>query len=249
VVLAARGVTRSFGGVPPRGVFDVDLTLRGGEFVALLGPSGAGKTTLLRLLAGLEAPQAGSVLRDGRAQLRSRRGDTTVGLVFQQPRLIGRLTVLDNVLAGRLGHLPRWRGLLKRFGADDERIAFEALAKVGLLERAAERTDRLSGGEQQRIAIARALAQQPLALLADEPVASLDPGNAARVLDTLRALADEGLAVLCSLHQPALAQRYADRVVALAEGRVRAEHSSARLDAQALATLYGAPQLTPASRV
>ncbi len=243
-VLAAERVTRSFGGARPRGVFEIDLALRGGEFVALLGASGAGKTTLLRLLAGLEAPQAGRLLRGGRERARPRRGDTTVGLVFQRPQLIGRVSVLDNVLAGRLGHLPRWRGLVKRFGPIDERVAFEVLAKVGLLDRAAERCDRLSGGEQQRIAIARALAQQPLALLADEPVASLDPANSARVLGTLRALADDGLAVLCSLHQPELARRYADRVVALMDGRVAGPHGPAGLDAAALAALYPASALT-----
>jgi phosphonate transport system ATP-binding protein len=242
VVLAAQGVTRRFGrGAVQRGVFEASLALRAGEFVALLGASGAGKTTLLRMLAGLDAPEAGRIERAGRGGARHRRGDTSVAIVFQRPRLVGRLPAIDNVLGGRLGHVARWRGLARRFRDEDWQAAFAALAKVGLADRAGERTDRLSGGEQQRVAIARALAQQPRALLADEPVASLDPVNAALVLGILRTLADEGLAVLCSLHQPELAQRYADRAVGLTAGRVSGEHAPATLDAAALAALYGTP--------
>jgi phosphonate transport system ATP-binding protein len=241
-LLAVRGLTRLFRDhAAERGIRGVDLTLRAGEFVALLGPSGAGKTTALRLLAGLDAADAGSVQRPGRTadDGRCRRGDTAVALVFQKPRLIGRLTALDNVLAGRLGHLPRWRGLLRRFRPDDLRHALQALERVGLLARADERCDRLSGGEQQRVAIARALAQAPSVLLADEPVASLDPGNAERVLRILRELADDGLAVLCSLHQPELAQRYADRLVLLDRGRLIGTHAAAAVDRRQLERLYG----------
>ncbi|MFN7573078.1 MAG: phosphonate ABC transporter ATP-binding protein [Betaproteobacteria bacterium] len=242
VVLGARAVSRRYGhGTAQRGVFDISLTLRAGEFVALLGASGAGKTTLLRLLAGLEVPDAGRIERTGHSATRHHRGDTSVAIVFQRPRLIGRLTAIDNVLGGRLGHVPRWRGLARRFREEDWRAALTALARVGLLERAEERTDRLSGGEQQRVAIARALAQQPRALLADEPVASLDPANAVRVLDILRALADDGLAVLCSLHQPEWARQYADRVLGLAAGRLSGPLAPAALDERALAALYVAP--------
>jgi len=241
-LLAAQALTRSFGANPPRGVFDLHLVLRAGEFVALLGASGAGKTTLLRLLAGLEAADRGRIERfAGRA--RDPRGDTSVALVYQRPRLVGRLNVIDNVLAGRLGHVSLWRGLARRFHVDDWRIAFAALDRVGLLDRAGERTDRLSGGEQQRIAMARALAQQPRVLLADEPVSSLDPANAERVLDTLRALADEGMAVLCSLHQPQLARRYADRIIGLSHGRLAGSHASAALDDAVLRQWYRAAPL------
>jgi phosphonate transport system ATP-binding protein len=215
--LAASGLTRRFAN--GRGVFDVDLHVRRGEFVALTGPSGAGKTTLLRLLAGIERPDRGAVVADGRQRTGARRGDTSIALVFQRPRLVGRATSAENVLAGRLGHLPRWRALLKRFGADDWQLALQSLDQVGLLEHAADRADRLSGGEQQRVAIARALAQQPRVLLADEPVSSLDPDNARRVLTILRACADRGLAVVASLHQPELAREFSDRCVAMAAGR------------------------------
>jgi phosphonate transport system ATP-binding protein len=216
--LAARSLTRAFGN--GRGVFDVSLDLDAGEFVALLGPSGAGKTTLLRLLAGLDRPDAGSVLRDGVPCERRRRGDTRVALVFQRPQLVGRRDALSNVVVGRLGRVPRWHGLIGRWSDGDLRTAMDALAQVGLAHTVAERVDRLSGGEQQRVSIARALAQQPCVLLADEPVASLDPDNARAVLEILRACARRGLAVLASLHQHDLAHRYADRVLRLDGGRL-----------------------------
>jgi phosphonate transport system ATP-binding protein len=236
-VLSAHGLTRSFGAERARGVFDIDLALHAGEFVALLGASGAGKTTLLRLLAGLDAPDCGRIERpDG--GVRRHRGDTTVALIFQRPRLVGRLAAIDNVLGGRLGHVSRLRGLARRFHAHDWRIAFAALDRVGLLDRAGERTDRMSGGEQQRIAIARALAQQPRVLLADEPVSSLDPANAALVLETLRALAGDGMAVLCSLHQPQLAQQFTDRMIALAHGRLAGTRATAAADEFFLSQLY-----------
>jgi phosphonate transport system ATP-binding protein len=213
-VLAARGLSRRFAN--GRGLAAIDLQLRAGQFVALVGPSGAGKTTLLRLLAGLDRPTEGEARLDGAPRMPARRGDTAVALIFQRAHLVGRIRAVDNVLGGRLGHLPRWRGLLGRFADADWQQALGCLDEVGLLGHAADRTDRLSGGEQQRVAIARALAQQPRALLADEPVASLDPDNARRVLAILRACADRGLAVLASLHQPELARAYADRIVPLA---------------------------------
>lgn len=216
--LQACGLTRAFAN--GRGVFGIDLEVVPRQFVALVGASGAGKTTLLRLLAGLDRPDAGTLLRFGEDNLLARRGDTRVALVFQRPRLVGRLSAVENVMAGRLGHLSRWRGLFKRFGTADWRIAFECLHRVGLLTHAGDRADRLSGGEQQRVAVARAMAQQPRVLLADEPVASLDPANARVVLDILRECARDGLAVVASLHQPELAREFADRVVTLASGKL-----------------------------
>jgi phosphonate transport system ATP-binding protein len=213
-LLAARGVSRRFAN--GRGLRPIDLSVRAGQFVALLGPSGAGKTTLLRLLAGLDRPGSGTVLFDGRPRWPVHRGDTAVALIFQKAHLVGRISAVRNVLGGRLGHRSRWRGLLGRFAEADWLVALDCLDKVGLLEHALDRTDRLSGGEQQRVAIARALAQQPRLLLADEPVSSLDPGNARQVLELLRGCADRGLAVVASLHQPELARRFADRIVPFA---------------------------------
>jgi phosphonate transport system ATP-binding protein len=217
-VLEGRGLVRRF--VQGRGIDDVSIVVRRGEFVALVGPSGAGKTTLLRALAGLDPPDAGAVLRDGAPAGGCRRGDARVALVFQQPRLVGRRTVLANVLAGRLAGLSRLRGLLGAYRDPDRRAALEALEEVGLLDRADARTDRLSGGEQQRVAFARGLAQRPRVLLADEPIASLDPDNARRVLEIARDCSRRGLAVLASLHQVELAGRYADRLVRLEAGRI-----------------------------
>lgn len=215
--LQAQDLARRFAN--GRGISGVSLMLAPGDFVALVGPSGAGKTTLLRLLAGLDAPDAGTVLRDG-AAARPQRGDTRVALVFQKPRLVGRHAAVRNVLAGRLGHLSRTAALLGRFGEADLAIAFDALAQVGLLHVASERTDRLSGGEQQRVAIARALAQQPRVLLLDEPIASLDPDNARAVLAILRDCASRGLAVLASLHQPDLASEFAQLLLRMQDGRL-----------------------------
>ena len=192
-----------------------------GEFVALLGPSGAGKTTLLRCLTrSLDADRgqiwlAGHAMHELRnAALAAARRD--VGFVFQQFNLVQRRSALENALAGRLASVPLWRILSGHYPRGDLRAAEQALARVGLRDRAQMRADRLSGGQQQRVAIARALVQGSKVLLADEPVASLDPRAARDVLGILRSIAhDDGLAVLCSLHQHDLAAEYADRVVAI----------------------------------
>lgn len=223
-LLAARGAARVFSN--GRGLLGIDLHVRAGEFVALLGPSGSGKSTLLRLAAGLDRATGGAIELTGAPRRPARRGDTSVALVFQRPHLVGNISAIENVLGGRLGHVPRWRALLRKFTEHDRALAYEALEQVGLLRHADDRTDRLSGGEQQRVAIARALAQQPRLLLADEPVSSLDPASARRILQMLRAGADRGLGVICSLHQPELAVAYADRTVSMeADQAVRTRES------------------------
>jgi len=221
---------------------DINLDAGEGEFVAVLGPSGAGKTTLFRCLTGLLAPDAGTIRLDG-AAIASLRGRERrqIGVVFQQFNLVGRLTALDNVLAGRLGYVPFWRGWLRRFGAADHRLARACLAQVGLGGFAQRRADKLSGGQQQRVAIARALAQQPRLIVADEPVASLDPDTGAAILGLLRQIADaSGIAVVCSLHQVELARAYADRIVGLSHGRIVVDVAASAFDAEAQALTYGA---------
>jgi phosphonate transport system ATP-binding protein len=219
-LFTAEGIVRRYG---ERTVLDgVGFALGPGEMLALLGPSGAGKTTLFRCLAGLERPDAGRVSHDGLdvALLRGRER-RRIGLVFQQFNLVGRLSALDNVLAGRLGYVPAWRGWLRRFDAADMALARQCLARVGLSGHEEQRADTLSGGQQQRVAIARALAQQPDLIIADEPVASLDPGIGAGILELLKSIChSDGVAVVCSLHQPEFARRYADRVIGLRAGRV-----------------------------
>jgi phosphonate transport system ATP-binding protein len=189
----------------------VSLEVAAGEVVALAGLSGAGKTTLLRAVAGLLAVASGDVLAGGRP-----------ALVFQQHALAGRLTARDNVLVGALGRMGFWRAALRLWPRAEVVAAEACLDQVGLSGLGDRRADRLSGGQRQRVAIARALLQRSAVLLADEPVASLDPETAEGVLALLRELARrERLAVLVSLHQPDLAARFADRLLRLEDGCLR----------------------------
>ena len=226
-----------------RALAHVDLEVRSGEFLVLLGPSGAGKSTLLRCLNGLVSMGEGTLVAGrlgvvrGPAALRAFRKRT--GMVFQQHQLIGRLSALANVLTGRLGYHSPWRTLMP-LPRGDKMIALHALDRVGLLDRALHRVDQLSGGEQQRVGVARALAQEPRLLLADEPVASLDPATAAHVLTLMHAICkSDRIAAVVSLHQVSLARRFADRIVGLAGGAVVFEDRPEALDAAALARIYG----------
>ena len=200
------------------------LHFRQGEFTVLLGASGAGKSTLLRCLNQLTPPSGGSITVEGlgslndRRRLREHRKHT--GMIFQQHQLIGRQSALANVLLGRIGYHPAWRSLFP-LPLAERRIALECLERVGLLHKALERADRLSGGQQQRVGIARALAQRPRLMLADEPVASLDPATSHTVLEQLQRIGrEDGITTVVSLHQVDLAQAYADRIIGLAHGRV-----------------------------
>ena len=225
-LLRAMDLSKSF---ELRRVLDgVSVELAPGELVALLGPSGSGKTTILRCLARLTEPDNGRILVDGQdlVGLKGRSlacARSKIGVVFQQFNLIRRLTALENVLAGRLAQTALWRVMLRRFAPVDMRRAAEALESVGLADHMHQRADTLSGGQQQRVAIARALAQESRILLADEPVASLDPETAVAIMELLRGLAkSNGLGVLCTLHQPKLAEQFADRLLFMEGGRLRA---------------------------
>jgi phosphonate transport system ATP-binding protein len=219
-----RGLGKRYGGKSV--LNEVNFGVTAGEVVVLLGPSGAGKTTLFRCLTRLvEADEGqirllGSPVREmGTGELRLARRN--VGLVFQQHNLIRRRSALDNVLAGRLGYVQLWRVIARRFDRAERQRAFAALDRVNLLEFAERRADRLSGGQQQRVAIARVLAQESRVILADEPVASLDPAAAVSVLSLLRDIAhQDGITVLCSLHQVDLVPGFADRVLGLRGGRL-----------------------------
>ena len=220
-----------------------------GEFVVLLGPSGAGKSTLLRTLNGLVRPTAGDVqLKDagsifaGSRALREHRRRT--GMVFQQHHLIGRLSALQNVLIGRLGEHNLIRSLLPLPRAD-RLIALEALDRVGLADRALDRADQLSGGQQQRVGVARAMAQRPTLMLADEPVASLDPAASERVLADLHRICEEdGITAVVSLHQVDLAKAFADRIIGLSEGSIVFEGQPAALHADTLDLIYKTASVT-----
>jgi phosphonate transport system ATP-binding protein len=245
-VLSLNSVTKTYG--TTTALADVSLALNPGEVVALVGPSGAGKSTVFRCVTRLVSPDSGSVsvlghdlARLGSRDLREARRD--IGLIFQQFNLIGRMSAIDNVLAGRMGHVATWRVVTRQFPAADRQLALACLDRVGLLDKAYQRADSLSGGQQQRVAIARVLAQRSRVLLADEPVSSLDPKAADNVLGLLRAVAREsGIAVLCSLHQVDLARRFADRVVALRGGRLVLDASAAALTPTAFAEIYGTPE-------
>ena len=232
--LVMRHVSKTYGSV--RALEDVSFAVAPGEFAALLGPSGAGKSTVFRCLTRLALVDAGDIEVHGRAlQTLSdgalREARRSIGLIFQQHNLIGRLSAIDNVLTGRLAGVPTWRVLSRRFPAADRQAALSCLDRVGLLDKAYVRADALSGGQQQRVAIARVLAQEGRVILADEPVASLDPESARHVLATLRSVArDQGIAVLCSLHQVGLAREFADRLIGLKGGRVVFDGLPADLD-------------------
>jgi phosphonate transport system ATP-binding protein len=220
----------------------VSLGFERGKFNVLLGPSGAGKSTLLRCINLLNRPTGGRVTVEGIGELRDRatvrEHRRRTGMIYQQHQLIGRLSALKNALAGRLGYHSALRSVLP-LPEKDQRIALEALERVGLLDKALTRVDNLSGGQQQRVGIARALAQQPKVLLADEPVASLDPAASERVLSLLhRICKEDGLCAVVSLHQVELAKRYADRLVGLADGAVVFDGGPAELTDEHLAKIY-----------
>lgn len=222
-VLAAEGLAKSYG--TRHALVDASIEVNSGEFVAVLGASGSGKTTLFRCLTRLAEPDAGSVTLcgqsftglQGRPLADARR---QIGVVFQQFNLVRRLSAIDNVLAGRLAGVPLWRVMWRQFDHDDERIAVEALVAVGLADHIDQRADTLSGGQQQRVAIARAIAQNSRIILADEPVASLDPETAEQILALLHGLTrSRGMAVLTTLHQPHLAEKFSDRALHMEAGR------------------------------
>jgi len=244
-VIRVRGLTKDYPG-SPRALDGVDLDVARGEFVALIGPSGAGKSTLLRCLNGLVTPTAGQVWVDerqvtGASGEARRRIQAGIGFVFQQFNLLRRLTVLENALIGRLAHVSRWRSLLGWFGPVEVARAAATLARVGLDGLAARRVDRLSGGQQQRVAIARALLQSPAVILADEPMASLDPALAHTVMELLRRINQEdGITVIASLHVLDLAQTYGRRIVGISRGRIVHDGLPSTLDAAATMRIFGA---------
>lgn len=242
MALSISDVSKTFNGT--KALSDFSLEVAPGEFVVLLGPSGAGKSTAFRCVTGLTRADTGTIMVHDHAMhalsgeaLRKARRD--VGLIFQQFNLVGRLSAIDNVLAGRLGHVPTWRVALRRFQQSDRQDALANLDKVGLLQQAYQRADSLSGGQQQRVAIARVLTQRSKLLLADEPVSSLDPEAANITLQLLRQLCREhGIGVLCSLHQVELARQFADRIVGMRAGQVVLEGPPSQLSAQELGALY-----------
>ena len=227
-----------------RALQPISCSIQPGDFVVLLGSSGAGKSTLLRCLNGLVQPSQGHVLVAGLGDIANRRAlhahRRRTGMVFQQHHLIGRRSVLDNVLLGRLGQHSAWSAWIP-WSRTEKEMALAAIDRMGLIEHALRRADQLSGGQQQRVGMARALVQTPQLLLADEPVASLDPTTAERLLAQMHEICKtDGLTAVVSLHQVAFARQFADRIVGLAGGAVVYDGPPSALGSDALQRLYGA---------
>jgi phosphonate transport system ATP-binding protein len=228
-----------------RGLSEVSLTISSGQMVGVVGLSGAGKSTLVRTINGLVRATEGSLTVGGRdvrrargKQLRAIRSQ--VGMVFQGFNLARRTTVINNVLMGRLFETPWWRTLLGAWKADDVEAAMAALERVEIVQKAYTRASELSGGQQQRVGIARALAQRPSIILADEPVASLDPPTSHVVMEHLRRINGElGVTVVTNLHFLDLARKYSDRLLGLREGRVVFDGTGADADESVFESIYG----------
>ena len=240
-MIEIRGLAKSYG--EHQALQDVSLSIRSGEFVVVLGPSGAGKSTLLRCINRLIEPTAGDIVVDG-TSLSSNRRDLrllrrNVAMIFQQHNLVKRLSVLKNVLVGRMADLSPILSSLQLFPEADVKIALHCLEQVAMSHKARNRADALSGGEQQRVGIARALAQQPKFMLADEPVASLDPKTSRIVLNYLKKSCKESnIAVLCNLHQIDYALEFAERVVGLSAGRVVYDGPPAGVSGDVIRSIY-----------
>ena len=223
----------------------VSLTVGNDEVVFVIGPSGAGKSTLIRCINRLVEPDAGSITLDGleittlpAADLR--RARRQMGMIFQEFNLVERLTVMENVLSGRLGYVGLWQAWRRRFPPEDVAMAFATLRRVGLEGMENKRADALSGGQRQRVGIARALVQRPKILLVDEPTSSLDPKTSEAVMALITELADEErIPALINIHDVPLARRFARRIIGLSAGRVVFEGPPAALDRAALGVIYG----------
>lgn len=227
------------------GLSDVNLTIEEGEFVAIIGLSGAGKSTLLRSVNRMHDITSGELtvngvrVKDlrGKALRSFRRG---IGMVFQSFNLVTRTTVIKNVLAARVPDLPLWRVILGVFSKEDKLVALESLDKVGILDKAYVRADQLSGGQQQRVALARTLAQNPKVILADEPVAALDPVTAKQVMqDFVRINKELNISILLNIHHVELALTYADRVIGIKAGKIVYDGPSAQVTREVLDQVYG----------
>ena len=219
----------------------VDLKINRGEFVSILGPSGSGKTTLLRTINGLETSSSGDIYFDNKKV-----GNNNIlevqkktGMIFQEFNLVNNLSAINNVLTGLLNSSNKFLSLFYLFSKKEKIEALRSLETVGLLEKSHNRSDELSGGQRQRVGIARAIIKKPLLLLADEPVASLDPKSSNLILSLLKKINQEfGTTILCNLHQVDLAKKYSDRVVGLIDGKIIFDEKSVNINEAYLKKIY-----------
>jgi len=243
-MLQLNGLTKTYN-TGDKALSDVTLTIPNGQVVALIGPSGAGKSTLIRCVNRLVEPTKGAVVLDdvnittlGSGGLRRQR--RRMGMIFQEYALVERLTVMENVLSGRLGYVGFWRSFFRKFPQSDVDEAYRLLDRVGLLTMADKRADELSGGQRQRVGIARALIQDPALLLVDEPTASLDPKTSRQIMRLICELCSErGLAAIINIHDVALAQMFVQRVVGLKLGEVVFDGAPDALAPEVLTDIYG----------
>ncbi len=249
MILDLREITKSYDNWS-KALSDVSLSIKRGEFVSIIGCSGAGKSTLLRCINRLIDPTSGRVIFDGN-EVTTVKGRNLrhvrrrIAMVFQHYNLVNRATAIENVLQGRLGYKSTIAGMLGMFSEEEKLHAFDILNQVGMSDFAYRRVDQLSGGQKQRVGIARALVQDPLLILADEPIASLDPKASRVVMKHLRWAADElGVACLVNLHQVDFAREFSDRIVALKQGELVFNGSPEELDEATIAYIYGANEDT-----
>lgn len=243
-LLELSAVSKQYG-AETKALTDVSFTVKEGEFVSIIGPSGAGKSTLLRCINRMIDASSGEVRFDG-VNLRGlaprelKLVRRTIGMIFQHYNLVNRLTVIENVLHGRLGYKSLMAGVLGIYTEEEQRQAMALLASLGLEEQVFKRADQLSGGQKQRVGIARALVQNPKMLLCDEPIASLDPNASKVIMDHLRTICTTmGITVLCNLHQVEVALKYSDRIIGVNKGRVVFDGSPNALTPAIIHEIYG----------
>jgi phosphonate transport system ATP-binding protein len=246
-IVEARGLKKVYRGSEKPALRNLNLRVEEGEMIGIIGPSGAGKSTLLRCINRLVTPTEGRVFIEGEeitgappAKVRSLR--RRLGMVFQHHNLVARLTVMQNVMHGRLGYMSSLDGIFGRYAEEDKRRAVEILEQTGLGDFLYQRAGELSGGQRQRVGIVRALMQQPSALLCDEPIASLDPASAQVVMDLIRTVCRKNnIACIVNLHQVDAALKYADRIIGMFEGEIVYDGPTGELGEAVIERIYGKP--------
>ncbi|MBP3039540.1 phosphonate ABC transporter ATP-binding protein [Bacillaceae bacterium Marseille-Q3522] len=243
-LLELKQVSKSYGN-DVMALSEINFSVKEGEFVSIIGPSGAGKSTLLRCMNKMIHASSGEILFDNINVLSLNKREmkkvrTKIGMIFQHYNLVDRLSVIENVLHGRLGYKSAIAGMLGIYSEDEKRKALQLLEELGLEDHVYKRCDQLSGGQKQRVGIARALIQEPKLMLCDEPIASLDPNSAKVIMDHLKNIStSRGITVLINLHQVDVALRYADRVIGVSKGKVVFDDLPSRMTSQEIHNIYG----------